>query len=125
MDSIPIATLMDAIRQLPADPPVQSGTGYETDKEHWLVWLAEYDGPGYYGRKTPQRRDARYAYNHLQNWHMLEWLIRAAGADAATNRAVRAAARRGTRPSEQAAAIRRVVPWERVAAMLWSGGTVS
>jgi hypothetical protein len=36
---------------------------YSTQKEHWLGWLKEYDGPGYYGRKK-RHRSAEFAYNH-------------------------------------------------------------
>jgi hypothetical protein len=25
---------------------------YRTQKEHWLGWLREYNGPGYYSRQT-------------------------------------------------------------------------
>lgn len=125
MKSISIATFIAAIEGLPADPPRRSNVWYLTQKEHWLGWLGEYDGPGAYGRTSTRRRDARYAYNHIVNWQMLEWLIRAAGADDATNKAVQAASTHGTMLQEKAAAIRRVVPWESVAVLLWSLPTIS
>jgi hypothetical protein len=38
------------------------GAWYRSQKEHWLGWLAEYDGPGAYGRSAKTPRDAQYAY---------------------------------------------------------------
>jgi hypothetical protein len=119
MKSVSIATFITAIESLPADRPKKSTVWYLTQKEHWLGWLGEYNGPGAYGRDTSKRRDARYASNHIVNWQMLEWLIRAAGADAATVKAVHVASEHGTRLQEKAAATRRVVPWEAIAQMLW------
>lgn len=119
MKSISIADFIAAIDALPADLPEESDVWYLTQKEHWLGWLGEYEGPGAYGRDASKRRDARFAYNHIVNWQMLEWLIRAAGAGAATNREVQLACTHGTRLQEKAAAIRRVVPWEAVAELLW------
>ena len=120
MKSVSIATFIAAIESLPADPPERSNVWYLTQKEHWLGWLGDYHGPSAYGRDASKRRDARYVYNHIVNWEMLEWLIRAAGADTATMNAVRVASKHGTRLQEKAAAIRRVVPWETIAHMLWS-----
>jgi hypothetical protein len=41
------------------------GAWYTSEKEHWMGWLAEYDGPGAYGRQSDQRCDARFVYNHI------------------------------------------------------------
>ncbi len=120
MKSVSIAMFIAAIRSLPADRPKASDAWYLTQKEHWLGWLGDYDSPGAYGRDASRRRDARFAYNHIVEWRMLEWLIRAAGADGATVKAVQTASEHGTRLQEKAAAIRRVVPWEVLAPMLWS-----
>ncbi len=46
---------------------------YSSQKEHWLGWLRQYDGPGYYGRKNPQR-SAEFVYNHIGCPPMLLWL---------------------------------------------------
>lgn len=34
-------------------------SGYATHKDHWVQWLEEYDGPGYYGRSNWDR-DAQF-----------------------------------------------------------------
>ena len=79
-DSISIAQFIRAIRQLSADEPVDdSKVWYKTQKEHWLEWLKGYRGPGGYGRPVDEKRDARYAYNHIVNYKMLLWIIDAAG----------------------------------------------
>ena len=41
------------------------GVWYITQKEHWLGWLSQYDGPGAYGRKTRSGRSAEFVYNHI------------------------------------------------------------
>jgi hypothetical protein len=118
---ISVQCLIEAIEQLDADPPRHdSRVWYTTQKEHWLGWLDAYDGPGAYGRVSTARRDARYAYNHIVNYQMLEWLARAAGADAATMRAVQAATKTGTTLQQKSAAIRRVVPWDQMVVLLWA-----
>ncbi|WP_434480819.1 hypothetical protein [Gemmatimonas sp.] len=63
MKAISIATFINAIEGLPADPPEKSNVWYLTQKEHWLGWLGEYDGPGGYSRTSTRKRDAKYAYN--------------------------------------------------------------
>jgi len=51
---------------------------YKTQHEHWLGWLAEYNGPGAYNRKVV-KRSAEYVYNHVVNPQMLAYLAEAAG----------------------------------------------
>lgn len=53
---------------------------YRNQKEHWLGWLAEYNGPGAYGRKN-SNRDAKFIYNHFQCSPGLLWLAEASGVD--------------------------------------------
>jgi hypothetical protein len=53
---------------------------YKSQKDHWLGWLSEYDGPGFYGRKTGSRT-AEYAYNHIVCPPMVLWLSEASGVD--------------------------------------------
>lgn len=112
--------LRRAIERLPADPPVDDPKKwYKTQKEHWLGWLSEYDGPGAYGRKVDSTRDARYAYNHVVNFRMLLWLIDATGVDRDLVASARLASEPGTTLQQKSSAIRRIVPWEVVAPLLF------
>src|SRR5450755_1981595 len=52
------------------------GVWYRSQKEHWLGWLSEYDGPGAYGR-TNSNRSAEFTYNHINCAQMLFWLAEA------------------------------------------------
>lgn len=52
---------------------------YKSQKEHWLGWLKDYDGPGFYKRKTHTGRDAKYIYNHIMCSPMLLYLPEALG----------------------------------------------
>ena len=84
---------------------------YKSQKEHWLGWLSEYDGPGFYGRKTASR-SAEYAYNHIVCPPMVLWLGEASGVDKPLVAAAKRAALKApaSLPSKSAA-IRKVVPW--------------
>jgi len=115
-----VRQLRAAILGLPADPPViDPGVWYKTQKEHWRGWLKYYTG-GAYGRKPGMNRDTRYAYNHIVEPKMLLWLIPAAGVSPAIVRAAQAAAAKAPNTMmSQSAALRRVVPWEIVEAVLW------
>src|ERR1700730_18668119 len=52
---------------------------YSSQKEHWMGWLSEYDGPGAYGRKSWTGRTAEFVYNHINCPPMLLWLAGAVG----------------------------------------------
>jgi len=52
---------------------------YKNQKDHWLRWLGDYDGPGFYERKTHAGRDAKYVYNHIMCSPMLLYLPEALG----------------------------------------------
>jgi len=46
-----IQALLRAVRRLPATMPESerlSKGGYSTHKDHWIGWLEEYDGEGFY-----------------------------------------------------------------------------
>jgi len=95
-------------------PPARLRT---PNKEHWIGWLSEYDGPGYYGRKTSDR-DASFVYNHINSPPMLVWLAECAGV---SKDLVEAACRvtGGVKTKSTACAlVRRVLPWEIVEANL-------
>lgn len=118
--TISVAEFIQAIRRLPADPPRDvPGVWYKTQKEHWLGWLRHYDGPGAYGRIPGQKRDAKFAYNHIVCDQMLLWLIRAAGVSYEQVEAAETAAARSTTLMQSSGAIRKCVPWAEVQKALW------
>jgi len=119
-DPISIAEFIRAIKRLPSDEPrVDPNVWYRTQKEHWLGWLGEYDGPGAYGRAPGLNRDAKYAYNHIVCPGMLLWLIAAAGVRQDLVVAAQNATVAGTSLMQRSGAIRRHVPWAEVRAALW------
>jgi hypothetical protein len=95
---------------------------YTSQKQHWLGWLSEYDGPGYYGRKN-RGRSAEFAYNHINCPPMVLWLGEASGVTKAKIVKAKQAAEsaRSTLPS-QSAAIRRIIPWKIIEDRLDKGG---
>ncbi len=127
------AELMHRIEHLPRDTPrhkameqaLQNGAGfgrawYGSQKEHWQTWLAEYSGPGAYGRAARGERPARYVYNHIHCAPMLFWLAEAAGvADDLLEGSYRAVLQeRASDGGTQCAAPRLVIPWEAMPAAL-------
>ena len=92
-----------------------NGAWYRSQKEHWLGWLAEYDGPGAYGR-SDTKRDAQFVYNHIQCAPMLFWLSEALDTPSdildMTVKAVVAAPNRG---AQKCAALRSHLPWDQIA----------
>src|SRR5437879_1876027 len=95
-------------------PPARLRT---PNKKHWAGWLSEYDGPGYYGRRNPDR-DASFVYNHINSPPMLVWLAECAGV---SKHLVEAACRVQDGMKNKSAAcalVRRVLPWEIVEANL-------
>ena len=114
-----IAAFIKAIEKLPSDEPVVTpGKWYRTQKEHWLGWLREYEGPGYYGRLPTTRRSARRAYMRIGEPKMLLWLIDAAGLGAQLPVAARTPRQTSGEMRKQAASIRQRVPWEVIASAL-------
>ncbi|WP_206615321.1 hypothetical protein [Rhodococcus spongiicola] len=116
------AQLRDIVLTLPAHCPItdafespRSGNvWYATQKEHLTGWLAEYNGPGAYGRKNHDR-DARAFYQHFRCAPGLLWLAEALGEDPEVLRTgVAAIQAAGSNLSSQCAAFRRTVPWERI-----------
>lgn len=86
---------------------------YTTQKEHWLGWLSEYRGSGYYGRKN-FRRSAEFAYNHIVCPPMVLWLAEASGVPKGKVAKAKAVALSSSTLQAQSAAIRRIIPWEMI-----------
>jgi len=123
---ISVKALISAIRLLRPDPPVKNPKKwYMTQKEHWLGWLAEYDGPGAYGRQTGVQRDAKYAYNHIVEPEMLLYLASASGVDGALVVAANQAFAERTTLMQASGTIRKIIPWETIAKALWPNATQS
>ena len=118
--TISVRQLRNAIKLLPADRPKNTpGKWYRTQKEHWLGWLREYDGPGFYGRTSRVKRDARFAYNHIVESKMLLWVIRAAGVPSRRLAEARRDERNARSMQAKSSAVRKSVPWEILAPRLW------
>ena len=124
--SISILKFRRAIESPPSDRPrPREGIWYLTQHEHWLDWLAAYHRQGAYNRQAHARHDAAYAYNHVVNYLMLAWLIKASGIRKPTVTAALRAAQRARTLMAKSAAIRRHVPWAEIEAALWSSGARS
>lgn len=118
--TISVRQLRNAIKRLSSDRPKYTlGKWYRTQKEHWLGWLREYDGPGFYGRKSRVKRDARFAYNHIVESKMLLWVIRAGGVPSRRLAEARRAERNARSMQAKSSAVRKAVPWEILAPRLW------
>lgn len=115
--------LLSRIRDLSADMPISNMIPppkcYNDHKHHWIGWLGEIGGAGWYGRTQPVT-DAAMVYNRLQCVGMVIWLAESAGVPANTVRhaALRAAQSPGN-VARQTAAARQLLPWAMVAKALW------
>jgi hypothetical protein len=118
-----IKELLRAVRRLPAIMPLSdrlSKGGYDSHKDHWIGWLEEYDGPGYYGR-SDWKVDARTVYQRLNNGRMIVWLNEAAGERPALIKAtIKEMNLRGNGRKQTEAKIARAHhPWECIAELLF------
>ena len=121
-----IEWFIQAIRRLPSDEPVTHGeagyNNYKTQKDHWLGWLDPDSKTGTYPRRSGADRDAKYVYNHIVEPKLLVWLISAAGVNNDLVQAAIQAAESKTAMASKSAAIRKIVPWAEVEAVLWNSG---
>ena len=86
---------------------------YATQYEHWLRWLKEQNGPGYYVRKDWDR-SAAFVYNHIVNPQMLIYLAEASGLPRVlVRRAADLALRAKTMPG-MSAQVRKEIPWSKI-----------
>ncbi len=119
-DSVRVRDFLIAISRLPEDRPVRNPKKwYMTQKEHWIGWLFEYNGPGAYGRKTLGGRDAKFVYNHVVQPEMLIYLAQASGVSRSKVVSARQLLRTNQSLMQKASAIRKILPWELLAAALW------
>lgn len=89
-------------------------SGWTNQKEHLLGWFSEISGPGAYNRQS-RTWDAKAAYNHFQCAPGLLWLAEALGEEPTTvRRAVESVQAAPRRAASQCAAVRRIIPWERI-----------
>jgi hypothetical protein len=108
----PIAERLE--REIGRRHPHRAEPWYRSQKQHWLGWLREYDGPGFYGRSRWDR-SAEFVYNHIQCPPMLLWLAEASGLPKARLlRAKAAALAVGDHHGTSTAAVRSLLPWETV-----------
>lgn len=92
---------------------------YPSQKEHWLGWLGEYDGPGAYGRQADKARDAQYVWNHIQCAPMLLWLAEALDLPGVQlERAMSRCSSPRFRGAARCAALRSEIPWHDIEAAL-------
>src|ERR1700733_1454024 len=109
------------IKGFEATPPVTLSfeRAYRSQKEHWLGWLSEYDGPGAYGRKTSVVRSAEFAYNHVVCPPMVLWLGEVSGVKRSLVNQAKIAGLDASRTLQgKCAAIRRIVPWSNIEELL-------
>jgi len=121
--SYSIRELLTAVRRLPAEMPQSDRlfkSGYQTHRDHWIGWLQEYDGPGFYGRSSWDV-DARSVYQRLNCGQMIVWLHEAAGESPVLIRTtIREMEARGNGRAQTEAKIARTYhPWDRAIALLF------
>jgi hypothetical protein len=129
----PAQVLRSAIQKLPLETPIagrwRPPSHYPSHQAHWIGWLQEYDGPGYYNRKVPKKpRSMPYIYAHIHCAPMLLWLAEAAGVRTSQLRkadgALRRLVRDGLHDSNPACgrAVRSIIPWREIEAALIEAG---
>jgi hypothetical protein len=124
-DSLDIRDLLVAISRMPEGRRTRGEMWYESQKEHWIGWLLDYQGGGAYGRKVRGRRDAKRVYNQLQCPDMVIYLAKESGVGPGLIRKAKRAAAKGgstTRSASKCGAIREILPWNLVLEALLKSG---
>ncbi len=124
-DFLDIRDLLVAISRMPEGRRTRGAVWYESQKEHWIGWLLDYQGGGAYGRKVHGRRDAERVYNQLQCPDMLIYLAKESGVSPGRIREAKRAAGKGGSKARLAAkcrAIRKILPWSLVLKALLESG---
>jgi|SRR5262245_37144597 len=117
--------LREKISRLPEFPPITGQferdtrggqrVWYKSQKEHWLGWLADFPGPGAYGRKKWINPSAEFVYNHLVCPPMVLWLGEACRVPKKkVIEAKQAALSAGSTFNAQCGAIRKIITWEMI-----------
>ncbi|MBZ9715927.1 hypothetical protein [Deinococcus multiflagellatus] len=102
--------------------PLRTRPWYSSQKAHLIGWLGEYGQGGAYQRQRPGQ-DARHFYTHFQCAPGLLWLAEALGETPETlQQAVAAVEAAGPKGAAQCGALRRVIPWSRIEALLQTKG---
>ena len=120
--SLEILDLLIAISRLPEDRRRRSGVWYESQKEHWIGWLFDYNSRGAYGRKVTSGRDARFVYNHIVCPELLVYLADSSGVSRSLVRQAKKLATSDDNEMARAGAIRQIIPWEVVQEALLENG---
>jgi len=107
---VSVEEFIEAIQKLP----------FDEIREGWIGWLSDYNNPGPYNRLPDQNHSASYAYNHIVYPEMLLWLIRASGVRDELVKLAESDSDKFTVLRQQAAAIRKRVPWEVLERALWN-----
>ena len=103
-------------QQLEAHPllAINRNPTYKSQKDHWLRWLGDYDGPGFYKRKTHAGRDAKYIYNRIMCSPMLLYLPEVLAVPTVLISKAYDTIIKASEPkmAKQCAIIRRIIPFE-------------
>lgn len=106
----------DYSQKLEAHPllKINRNPWYKSQKEHWLGWLKDYDGPGFYKRKTHAGRTAKYIYNHINCSPMLLYLPESLGvSESLVQKAFQAVVDANqSSMARQCGMIRKVIPYD-------------
>ena len=121
-ESVEIVELLIAITRLPEDRRRQRSVWYESQKEHWIGWLFNYNSPGAYNRKVTRGRDAKFVYNHIVCPGLLTYLADASGVSRQLVKEVKRIEQSATTEMQRAGEIRRIIPWSVVHKALLDGG---
>ena len=117
--------LLARIERMPETMPISDLVPwprcYISHKDHWMGWLREYNGPGFYGRSNSDR-DARFIWMHVQNLGMILWLAEAAGTAPDLVHGARLRSHGNGNAARQTALARSVLPWGPLASLIWPKG---
>jgi len=111
-EKIEIVDLLIAISRMDEDRRFRSNrVWYESQKEHWVGWLFNYNSPGAYGRKVTEGRDAKFVYNHVACPEMLIFLAKASGVNAKLVSKAKKVSAATNEQMAKVAAVRGLIPW--------------